>query len=300
MKNFFNVFMFIAFLIAPIIIFQDIVMIMLYYVIPFIFSCTVWLIYWRVGKGIKPIKGEYKKIGHGWKLKRLLWDFPKQLMHDRLTFDPDYFKEYGVHVFAGKQGCGKTVSLAYMMMRMQTMYPKLKVKTNFEYLYQDGEINHWEDMMGSDNGIYGEILAIDEVQNWFNSLQSKDFPIEMMTEITQQRKQRKCIMATSQVFERVAKPIREQTYFLYKPFTIAGCLTFVFKFEPVIKADCGMVDKNKFRGMFFFVQSKRLRESFDTYRKIEKMVKDGFKPSEQHMSSTGNVIIDFPDNFFKR
>jgi ATP-dependent Clp protease ATP-binding subunit ClpX len=107
----------------------------------------------------------------------------------------------------------------------------------------------------------------------------------MLTEITQQRKQRKMILATSQVFERVAKPIREQTYMLYKPFTIAGCLTLVLKFEVVIKASSGSVDKNRFRGMFFFVQSKELRETFDTYHKIERMAADGFKPADQHVSA---------------
>jgi ATP-dependent Clp protease ATP-binding subunit ClpX len=243
---------------------------------------------------MKPIKGEYKKIGHGWKIKRLLVDFPRQLMYDRLSFDPDFFREYGVHMVAGKQGSGKTVTVAYMLRRFQKMYPKLKVKTNFEYKHEDSPINSWEDVVASENGIYGEIDVIDEVQNWFNSLQSKDFPIEMMTEITQQRKQRKCIIGTSQVFTRVAKPIREQTYMLYQPFTIAGCLTVVLKFEPEIKSDSGNPDKKKFRGIFFFVHNKELRESFDTYHKIEKMVKEGFKPSEQHVSSS-SVVFNVPD-----
>jgi hypothetical protein len=251
--------------------------------------CVVFHIYWRFVKKMKPIKGEYKKIGHGFKIKRLLWDFPKMLMYDRLNRDPDYFREYGVHMVSGKQGKGKTVTVAYLLMWYKKMYPKLKIKTNFGYKHQDGEINHWKDIVASENGIYGEIDVIDEMQNWFNSLASKDFPVEMMTEITQQRKQRKCIIGTSQVFERVAKPIREQTYILYRPFTIAGCLTIVIKSEPVIKTD-GNVDKKKFKGIFFFVHSPGLRDSFDTYHKIEKMCNDGFKPSEQHMSAHETVV----------
>jgi ATP-dependent Clp protease ATP-binding subunit ClpX len=263
----------------------------------FLTSCLLWFVYWRFIKGIKPIKGEYKKIGHGSKLKRLLVDFPRQLMHDRLTFDPDFFRESGVHIVAGKQGCGKTVTVVYLLMWFKLMYPKLKVKTNFEYKHQDGEICHWQDVIESENGIYGEIDVIDEIQNWFNSLQSKDFPIEMMTEITQQRKQKKIILGTSQVFNRVAKPIREQTYCLYKPFTIAGCLTVVLKFEPVIKADSGTPDKNNFRGLFFFVHNQELRESYDTYKKIQKMAKSGFKPTPEHITSTANTAftIDIKD-----
>jgi len=243
---------------------------------------------------MKPIKGEYKNIGHGWKIKRLLWDLPKMMMYDRLSRDPDAFRDYGVHMVAGKQGSGKTVTVAYLLWRYQKMYPKLQVKTNFEYKHQDGEINHWKDIIGTKNGIYGQVIVIDELQNWFNSLASKDFPIEMMYEITQCRKERRCIIGTSQVFERVAKPIREQTYMIHQPYTFFGCLTFVLKFEPKIKASDGNVDKKKFRGVFFFVHSKELRDSFDTYHKIEKMCEGGFKPTEQHISSQ-SVVIKLPD-----
>jgi hypothetical protein len=265
-----------------------------YILAPFMIMSFIFWVYWRIIKKIKPIKGnKKKKFKHGWKIKRLLWDFPKQLMYDRLTRDPDYFDEYGVHIFAGEQGCGKTISTVYMLKQYQRMYPKLKVKTNFCYEYQDGNIKHWQDVVDSENGIYGEIDVIDEVQNWFNSLQSKDFPVEMMNEITQQRKQRKCIMGTSQVFTRVSKAIREQTYLLYQPYTFFKCLTIVLKWKPVIKASDGTPDKKRFRGMFFFVHNKELRESYDTYKKIEEMVKGGFKPSSEHISAQ-NVTINVP------
>ena len=246
------------------------------FILPFVISLAGFFIYWRILKGVKPPTGESKAVSHGWKIKRILWDFPKQWIYDRLTADPDYFQEYGVHIVAGEQGTGKTVTVAYMLRRFQKMYPRLIVKTNFLYKHQDGEINHWRDVVSSENGIYGEIDVIDEIQNWFNSLQSKDFPPEMMTEITQQRKQRKCIIGTSQVFTRVAKPIREQTYVLYEPVTLLGCLTFVRKYKPEISAD-GLTDSKKMTGMFFFVHNKKLRESYDTYHKIEKMAEQGFK-----------------------
>jgi ATP-dependent Clp protease ATP-binding subunit ClpX len=246
----------------------------------FFASCSVWYIYWRFVKGIKPKKGKYRKIGHGSKFKRLFVDFPRQLMYDRLNCNPDTFNMYGIHILAGKQGCGKTLTLVYLLRWYQKMYPLLKVKTNFFYSREDEHIASVEDIVSSENGIFGEIDAIDEFQNWYNSYQSKDIPLEFMSEITYQRKQRKCIMGTSQVFERLAKPIREQTYMLYQPYTIAGCLTIVFKLEPIIKASDGNVGKKKLRGFFFFVHDNELRECYDTYRKIERMAKDGFKKTE--------------------
>lgn len=251
-------------------------------IVPFVCLYIGFFVYWRFVKGIKPKKGVSRYVGYGNKLKRIFWDMPKQHVYDRLVFDPDYFQEYGVHIVAGEQGSGKTVTVAYMLRRFKQMYPRLVIKTNFNYKYQDSEINHWTDVISSENGIYGEIDVIDEMQNWFNSLQSKDFPIEMMTEITQQRKQRKCIIGTSQVFTRVAKPIREQTYILYEPVTLFGCLTIVRKFKPILSED-GIADGKNLIGMFFFVHDKELRESFDTYHKIEKMAKTGFKSEDKRI-----------------
>jgi ATP-dependent Clp protease ATP-binding subunit ClpX len=237
-------------------------------------------IYWRGIKKLKPKKGSYRYVGYGSKIKRIFWDFPNQYVQDCLNRDPDEFHEKGVHIIEGEQGDGKTLTACYLLMRYKKMYPKLRVKTNYNYKFQDDEIRSWRDVVASENGIYGEINVLDEIQNWFNSLQSKNFPPEMMTEITQQRKQRKCIIGTSQVFNRVAKPIREQTYILYSPTTLLGCLTVVRKYKPVLSAD-GTPDSHKFIGVFFYVHSKELRESYDTYHKIEKMAVEGFKSMEE-------------------
>jgi len=266
--------------------------------LPFLTSLFIWFIYFRIVKGIKPKRGKKGKKTHGNKLKRLFVDFPRQLVYDFLNSDPEYFREYGVHIVAGEQGSGKTITVAYLLRQFKRVYPRLYIKTNFHYKREDGQIRHWRDIVASDNGIYGEIDVIDEIQNWFNSLQSKDFPPEMMTEITQQRKQRKIILGTSQVFTRVAKPIREQTFMLYEPHTLFGCLTFVFIFKPIIKADSGTPDQKKFRGLFFFVHDNELRESYDTYYKIEEMSKEGFKPSEEQMRSSQNLLVELKKGVF--
>lgn len=42
-------------------------------------------------------------FGHGSILKRIFIELPKQLVLDNFNRNPDQFKEYGVHVIAGKQ-----------------------------------------------------------------------------------------------------------------------------------------------------------------------------------------------------
>ena len=229
-------------------------------------------------------------VGYGSKIKRLFIEFPRQFILDLFNRDPDEFKDYGVHIIAGRQGSGKSITLTYLLLRYQQMYPKAKVATNYFYKYQDKAINHWKDIIDYLNDKYGVIVVLDEIQNWFNSLQSKDFPPEMLTEITQQRKQRKVIFGTSQVFSRVAKPIREQTYMLYEPTTIFGCITFVRKYDVSTNTD-GLTDTKKYRGCFFFIQNEQLRNSFDTYLKVENLSNVGFKEETYQIRNVDNTVV---------
>lgn len=65
-------------------------------------------------------------------------------------------------------------------------------------------------LMSYKNGIQGVIVSIDELQNWFSSNDSKNFPPEMLEVITQNRKNRRIILGTSQNFYLLAKAIRSQ------------------------------------------------------------------------------------------
>jgi len=267
--------------------------------LPFAISILLHFLYYYFFEDMRFIKGDYRYVGHGSLFKRLLKDFPNQLVLDKFNRDPDEFKEYGVHIIAGKQGTGKSITLTYMLLRYQKMYPKLKVATNYYYSKEDKHINHWKDIINYNNDKYGVIVVLDEIQNWFNSLQSKDFPPEMLTEITQQRKQRKIIFGTSQVFTRVAKPIREQTYMLYEPVTIFGCITFVRKYDITTNKD-GQTDNRKYRGCFFFIQSEKIRSSFDTYRKVENLSETGFKSENEQIRDVDNTLMfNVPKKGFK-
>ena len=211
--------------------------------------------------------------------------FPRRFIRDIYNRSDYEFLESGFHLFVGEQGSGKTITLVYMLLRLQKQYPKLVVRTNLLYKYENGTIKNWKDLVFRNNGIYGQVDVIDEVQNWFNSLQSKDFPPEMFAEITQQRKQKKCILGTSQVWGRVAKPIREQVSIVYKPITVFGCLTFVRKYKPCVKDD-GSIDKLQPRGMFFFVHNDIIRNAFDTYKKIQVQSLKGYKSENEQIRSS--------------
>lgn len=215
-------------------------------------------------------------------LIRLFYNLPHQIVIDLFNKQDYEFNENGFHLFVGEQGSGKTISLVYTLMQMQKQYPKMKVRTNMSYKYEGGEIKSWKNLVFSNNGIYGQIDVIDEVQNWFNSLQSKDFPPEMFSEITQQRKQRKCIFGTSQVWGRVAKPIREQVKYVYKPLTLFGCLTIIRKYKPNVD-DEGSIDNLKLRSISFFIHDDEVRNAFDTYKKIQTQSLKGYKSEDKQI-----------------
>lgn len=67
-----------------------------------------------------------------------------------------------------------------------------------------------DDFSKYNNGEKGVVFLVDEIQLYLNSLESKNVNMEVMVQISQQRKQRKHIVTTSQVFGRMAKPLREQ------------------------------------------------------------------------------------------
>lgn len=243
--------------------------------IPFVVMMLFYYFYYYI-KGYRVKKRDYVPSKKRNLLKRLLLDFPNRFILDLYNRDPNEFQEYGVHLVAGEQGSGKTIFVTYLLREMKKKYPLLKIRTNYCYKEQDGPIEHWKDIVFHNNGIYGEIDVIDEIQTWFSSMQSLNFPPEMLQEISQQRKQRKMIIGTSQVWTKVAKPIREQTTFLYLPMTILGCLTIVRKYHLTL--DCeGQIKEKRLRNVFFFVHDQDLRNSYDTRKRIETLAKSGFK-----------------------
>lgn len=195
-------------------------------------------------------------------------------------------KMYGLWLFAGRQGSGKTIGLVWKLSEIKRKYPKCLIYTNFECVYADGVLQSLNDLLTIRNGTDGVVFAIDELQNEFSSSTSKDFPETLLSMVTQQRKQRICILATSQVYTRVSKPLREQC------FQVIECKTFFGRWTRLRAYDAedynSIVDsvdpKKKFKlhkiWIKSFIQSDNLRESYDTYSVIKRLSRDGFNPKK--------------------
>ncbi len=232
-----------------------------------------------------------KKVKRHGLLRSLFIDVPIRYVKDYFERQPGTFPYQGVIVFCGRQGSGKTISAVEYIRRTHAEYPRSKVITNCDVVDQDMPLMDWKPLVDYKNGIYGVECFIDEMQNWFSSNQSKNFPPEMLQVVTQNRKNRRIIIGTSQVFTRLSKPLREQVTEIRNCTTFFGCFTVVIRREPVLDSE-GNVEKQKYRGMYWFVHDDELRASYDTYKVIDSLAASGFQdPKQDNVIKINQTIV---------
>lgn len=242
-------------------------------------------------KGKRIRRGSVRRIKKRNALLKLLYDAPRQYVSDIFNTKPDYFRPQGLIVFTGRQGSGKTSALMQYAIDLLDAYPKAKCLSNTRFKYQTAPLEHWKQLINYKNAHKGVIVIMDELQNWFGSNQSRNFPPEMLSVITQNRKNRRIILGTSQNFYLLAKAIRSQCTEIRECITLAGVMTVVVKREPILKED-GDVKELKFRGIYFFVHSPRLRDSYDTYAVVESLSKSGFQDSPVMRAEQPTVTVN--------
>ena len=90
---------------------------------------------------------------------------------DLTHYDKRLFREYGLTLFCGKQGAGKTVGMVHELERLRRRYPHCKIYTNFGYMAETAPLKSLNDLLDKSllNGTDGVIFAIDEIQNEFSS-----------------------------------------------------------------------------------------------------------------------------------
>lgn len=189
--------------------------------------------------------------------------------------NPDEMYVTGINIFTGPQGSGKSLSMIHYLKKIVKDFPKAiivtNLKFNFEVPNEVREYTGFEDFK-IENGIYGVIYVLDEIHLILNSLESKGVPLSVIVELSQQRKQRKLILGTSQVYARMAKPLREQIQ------NVIICRNYfhLFQFNYLIDAfnsveKDGELKYDKLKTSFFF-HSKEDYKAYDTYKKMDMYV----------------------------
>lgn len=185
--------------------------------------------------------------------------------------NPDYFEPEGITIFCGDQGEGKTLSLVSCVKKICLAFPKAIVVSNVEIRGIKNKqffFNDLRDLKNYNNELYGVIFVIDEIQNYLNSLQSKDIDLGTIIELTQGRKQRKIIFGTSQRYNRMAKPLREQVKNVVLCSKFLGfiqCNQLIDSTKTIEKDGRLIVDNVQ---KIWWFHSRELYKSYDTSKKI--------------------------------
>lgn len=213
-----------------------------------------------------------------------------------LRKDKSFFWPTGTQVYCGLQGSGKTISAVEHIHRIKERYPDAILVSNVHLTNYDPRtfdtsaqlkdiaqtFNRRTEyilfstmeqlslaLVAVNNGHKGVIYLIDEIHTYFNALDSKNIPMYVFTEISQQRKQRKTIIGTSQLFLRLAKPFREQCDNVIMCKTIASYITLQTAWDGATLTEDynGKLQGNK-RKTGFFIQTRKHRKAYDTYQKV--------------------------------
>lgn len=212
-------------------------------------------------------------------------NFFRSLHYDSVFYrkNPDYFEPCGIWVFCGSQGSGKTLSAVKAVKGLCAEYPEALLCSNLQINGLDKEIIPFEDyeqLQTLSNGIKGVIFLIDEIHVLWNSLESKNIPIAEMAIFSQMRKDRRVIMGTSQVYSRIAKPIREQLRYVVLCRNMFKYLQINQIIDPNAEGYTGEKDgelEGKLISRQWFFHSPADYQAYDTLTKIARISRKGVK-----------------------
>lgn len=213
----------------------------------------------------------------------LLWRLPflikvgRWLVVDLYRFftTPRKVHLYGIWLYCGLYGQGKTMALTEYLSRMREKYgDKIYISTNYGFKGEDFPLNSWRDLLTTyDKPI---IFGYDEIQNEFNSRDYKNFPYELVKLLTQNRKGNgKQIVGTAQRFGRVDKTIRELcTHVVECRKAWFGRVTKTKKYDvedyEQMLNEIDVMKKRKVPCIrYSFIQTDDLRNAYDSFQMLE-------------------------------
>lgn len=182
---------------------------------------------------------------------------------------------YGIYGYFGLPGKGKTMAMCNELKRLRKQYgDQIYIMTNFCYKDEDFAFTDWKQLL--DEYDKPLVCAWDELQNEQNSRSWKNFPISLLTLLTQVRKKNGIqILYTSQRWHFVDKNFRTLSFGCYECTTVLGCYTITRLYDPIDYDNlCSNSDYEKRRRIRpiktdSFLQTDELRNCYDSYKMLE-------------------------------
>lgn len=189
--------------------------------------------------------------------------------------NPDYFEPNGIWCYCGVQGSGKTLSMVQTLLALHAAYPQAIICSNLDIKGLDYiPFIDYSQISELTNGIKGVIFVLDEIQTIWNCVESRDIPLTELATLCQNRKDRRVVLCTSQVYGRVAKPIREQYKYVVLCHNIFKYIQINSVVDPIAE-DYTTEDDGHFQGKIIkrsiFFHSPAAYEVYDTLNKIDRL-----------------------------
>lgn len=196
---------------------------------------------------------------------------------------------FGIYGYFGLPGKGKTMAMTWELEKLRRRYKdKIYICTNYFYENQDFAFEEWQQLLKTyDKPL---VVAWDEVQNEFTSRNFKNFPLELLTLLTQNRKGNGIrIMYSAQRYNRVDKVFRELTHYAIMCNTVFGRLTRMryYHWEDYEQlnttTNVNMKVKIRQTKTISFVQTDKIRKLYNSYKMLESAKsKEYLTLQEQH------------------
>lgn len=219
----------------------------------------------------------------------VIYDF---LIRRKLRLYKEFFG-WGIHLYTGRFGSGKTITMCQYAYNLCVKYPQLSVLTNLK-LDNFPEhtcimhLNHATDILNAPRDC---LVLIDEIGTIFNSRDfssgQKSVPKPLFQHLCQCRKRNMMILGTVQKYNLLDKQIRDISVdvnvcvpFLSHPYT---------RSVKVYTYDVDEYDMYMSNRMYnpccerkqMFIQSNLYRNLYNTEQLIDNMLKDDYIPDKE-------------------
>jgi len=179
----------------------------------------------------------------------------------------------GSRVYIGRQGRGKTLSMVDYTHRMIDKYPKMRVFSNvilydveYKLLEDDDDVSL---ALAYQNGSDGVLVLLDEAHLMFNS--KTGIPIDILSAISQQRKDRRRIVFSSQIWNELDISVRKQVQEVVLCRNIGR-----IQFNTIFDGESITIDKSDYSYKMDKISRELYKHNddyynrYDTYQKIRR------------------------------
>lgn len=206
----------------------------------------------------------------------------------------------GSRVYIGRQGKGKTLSMVQYTHWLQERHPKCKVFSNvilrgikYKLLRSDDDVAR---ALAYQNGQDGVLVLLDEAHLFFN-VQS-GIPMDVVTAISQQRKDRRRIVFSSQIWNELSMSLRKQVE------EVVNCRSFGrIQWNTVYYGDTVQLDKSDYSYVMAKMHTevyKHNQEYYDRYDTYQKIVRNNQYDNSQTVSAAPLIAVQTDETTKKR